>query len=123
MNARTELEPYFHEAQSWDADRAAQWRRSARLAWWVSAAGWTCAIAASIALAALMPLKRVEPFVVRVDNATGIVDVVPIYDGSSAPPEAATRYFLTHYLTVCERSISRPRKALRGVRRVSLAAT
>ena len=28
-----------------------------------------------------MPLKRVEPFVVRVDNSTGVVDVVPVYDG------------------------------------------
>ena len=51
----------------------------------------------------LMPLKRVEPFVVRVDNTTGIVDVVPVYDGRATPQEAVTRYFLTHYLTVCER--------------------
>ena len=50
-----------------------------------------------------MPLKRVDPFVVRVDNATGIVDVVPVYDGRATPQEAVTRYFLTHYLTVCER--------------------
>jgi type IV secretion system protein VirB8 len=103
VNARTELEPYFSEAQSWDADRAAQSRRSAEVAWWVSGAGWTCAVAASIALAVLMPLKRVEPFVVRVDNATGIVDVVPVYDGHAGAQETVTRYFLTHYLTVCER--------------------
>ena len=31
--------------------------------------------------AMLMPLKRVDPFVVRVDNSTGIVDVVPVYAG------------------------------------------
>jgi type IV secretion system protein VirB8 len=54
-------------------------------------------------LIALMPLKRVEPFVVRVDNTTGIVDVVPAYDGNAAPAEAVTRYFLSHYVTVCER--------------------
>jgi type IV secretion system protein VirB8 len=51
----------------------------------------------------LMPLKRVDPFVVRVDNSTGIVDVVPVYAGRATPEEAVTRYFLTHYLTVCER--------------------
>ena len=51
----------------------------------------------------LMPLKRVDPFVVRVDNSTGIVDVVPVYAGRPTPEEAVTRYFLTHYLTVCER--------------------
>jgi len=51
----------------------------------------------------LMPLKHVEPFVVRVDNTTGVVDVVPVYAGRSALPEAVTRYLLTHYVTVCER--------------------
>jgi type IV secretion system protein VirB8 len=94
---------YFHEAQSWDADRAAQFRRSARTAWWAAGAGWLCAVASALALAMLMPLKRVEPFVVRVDNSTGIVDVVPVYAGRATPEEAVTRYFLTHYLTVCER--------------------
>jgi type IV secretion system protein VirB8 len=59
------------------------------------------ATAASLAL--LMPLKGVEPFVIRVDNSTGIVDVVPVYTGNSPVDEAVTRYFLTHYITVCER--------------------
>jgi len=97
------MEEYFREAASWDADRAAQFRRSARTAWWVAAAGWLCATASAAALAMLMPLKRVDPFVVRVDNSTGIVDVVPVYAGQASAEEAVTRYFLTHYLTVCQR--------------------
>jgi type IV secretion system protein VirB8 len=103
MSTGAELHGYFREAESWDTDRIAQLRRNARVAWWVAAAGWTCAVAAALSILVLMPLKRVEPFVVRVDNATGIVDVVPVYDGSATPQEAVTRYFLTHYLTVCER--------------------
>jgi type IV secretion system protein VirB8 len=94
---------YFREAESWDADRAAQFRRSACRAWWVAGAGWLCAVATALALAMLMPLKRVDPFVIRVDNSTGIVDVVPVYAGHATAEEAVTRYFLTHYLTVCER--------------------
>jgi type IV secretion system protein VirB8 len=94
---------YFKEAESWDADRSARLRRSAAAAWWVAAAGWVSAVACAAALVLLMPLKQVEPFVVRVDNSTGIVDVVPVYAGAAAPDEAVTRYFLTHYLTVCER--------------------
>jgi type IV secretion system protein VirB8 len=50
-----------------------------------------------------MPLKRVEPFVVRVDSSTGIVDVVPVYAGHTGAAQAVTRYFLTHYVSVCER--------------------
>ncbi len=97
------LEGYFREAASWDADRAAQYRRRAVAACWVAGAGWLCAMASAFALATLMPLKRVDPFVVRVDNSTGIVDVVPVYAGHATQEESVTRYFLTHYLTVCER--------------------
>ncbi len=97
------LQEYFREAESWDRDRAAQLRRSACAAWWVAGAGWLCAVASALALALLMPLKRVDPFLMRVDNSTGIVDVVPVFAGRATQEEAVTRYFLTHYLTVCER--------------------
>lgn len=103
MSTETELAPYFEESRSWDADRAAQSRRSARVAWVVAAAGWLCAILASLAILGLTPLKRVEPFVIRVDNSTGIVDVVPSYGGKSPLGESVTRYLLTHYVNVCER--------------------
>jgi len=97
------LAAYFQEAATWDADRAAQATRSARRAWCVAAAGSTCALMTGAALALLTPLKQVEPFVVRVDNTTGVVDVVPVYSGTAAAEPAVTRYFLTHYISVCER--------------------
>jgi type IV secretion system protein VirB8 len=103
MSADRALRGYLEEAASWDADRVAQEARSRRVAWRAAAAGWLCAVASGAALALLMPLKRVEPFLVRVDNTTGVVDVVPVYSGHAALGEAVTRYFLTHYITVCER--------------------
>ncbi len=103
MSEAGALEAYFREAQSWDADRVRQARRSQRVAWMVAAAGWIAAIACSAALAGLMPLKRVEPFVVRVDSTTGIVDVVPVFTGTARMEEAVTRYFLYHYVSTCER--------------------
>ena len=103
MSAPTDLAVYLNESHSWDADRAALARRSERNAWYVAATGWACAVAASLALVVLMPLKRVDPFVIRVDNATGVVDVVPAYEGNKAFDETVTRYFLTHYVAVCER--------------------
>ena len=111
MNEDSPLQDYFREAESWDADRMAHLRRSARAALWAAAAGWTCAVAAATALVVLMPLKRVEPFVVRVDNSTGVVDVVPIYDGRATPQEAVTRYFLTHYSPSASDSILPPQRA------------
>lgn len=103
MKTDVALETYLTEAASWDADRVAMQRRSARIAWWVAGGGWVCALTVAMALMLLMPLKRVEPFVIRVDNTTGLVDVVPVYAGNEPMPEAVTRYFLDHYVTVCER--------------------
>lgn len=97
------LERYLKEAVSWDSDRQSRIRRSEKTAWWVAAGGWLCAIGGAVSLALLMPLKGVEPFVIRVDNTTGIVDVVPVYVGNAPMDQAVTRYFLTHYITVCER--------------------
>jgi len=97
------LDTYFAEAASWDADRAAQGRRTLRIAWVMAGAGWLCALTVAAALMLLMPLKRVEPFVIRVNSTTGVVDVVPVFAGKVEMPEAVTRYFLDHYVTVCER--------------------
>ena len=98
-----ELDAYFAEAREWDLDRISEAHRRAQIAWRVAGGAALCAVAASIALMLLMPLKRVEPFVVRVDNSTGVVDVVPIYAGQGPMDETVTRYLLTHYVTVCER--------------------
>ena len=103
MSGDRSLEAYFEQAASWDADRAARSRRSAVVAWIVAGAGWMCTGMVATALLLLMPLKRVDPFVIRVNETSGVVDVVPVYAGKAELPEAVTRYFLTHYVTVCER--------------------
>jgi type IV secretion system protein VirB8 len=97
-----ELAAYFREAVSWDEDRAAQTIRRARMAWMVAALGWTCALVVGVALALMMPLKTVEPYVIRVDNSTGIVDIVPMYAGHAEIGETVARYLLSHYVTTCE---------------------
>jgi type IV secretion system protein VirB8 len=97
------LAAYFAEAASWDADRYRQAARSARCAWVVAASGWLCAVLSLLALVLLMPLKQVQPFLVRVESTSGVVDVVPAYRGGAALEPAVTRYFLTHYVSVCER--------------------
>lgn len=103
MNEDAALAAYFAEAASWDADRAEQNARSARVAWRVATGACVLTAVAIVALMLLTPLKRVEPFVIRVDNTTGIVDVVPVFVGQAPMPEVVTRYLLDHYLTVCER--------------------
>jgi len=103
MSRDPAMDVYFAEAATWDRDREAMGRQSARIAWWVAGGASACTLALATALLVLMPLKRVEPFVVRVNGATGAVDVVPVYVGTEKFPQAIRRYFLTHYVSVCER--------------------
>jgi type IV secretion system protein VirB8 len=103
MKSDAALERYFEEAASWDRDRTAMNERSVLVAWRIAIGACVLTVMAIAALILLMPLKRVDPFVIRVDNSTGIVDVVPVYAGHTEMPEAVTRYFLDHYVTVCER--------------------
>ena len=120
MKREAELEGYFAEAASWDADRVATAKRLARLSLGVAGAGWLAVLLLSGALIPLMPLKRVEPFVIRVDNTTGVVDVVPVYTGKSAMPETVTRYLLDSLRDGLRALQLRDRRErLRGVRRLS----
>jgi type IV secretion system protein VirB8 len=58
-----------------------------------------------VALVALAPLKRVDPFLVRVDTSTGVADVIPNYVGTADLPETVLRHLATEYVTVRERYV------------------
>lgn len=103
MTTDCELEDYWREAAAWDFDRVEALRRSERNAWRIAIASASGALLSIATLALLVPLKQLVPFVVRVDNTTGIVDVVPTMVRPIDPGQAVTRYLLTHYITVCER--------------------
>lgn len=103
MSPDQELALYHQEAASWDSDQIAALKRGSLTAWRVAAAATGCTMMACVALILMLPLKKVEPFLIRVDASTGLVDVVPVYRGSEQLPQAVTRYFLTHYVVVCER--------------------
>ena len=97
---------YFEAAQGWDRDRAQAEQRSARRAWWVAGIAVVVALVAVGAVAALTPLKRVEPFVIRVDNTSGVVDVVPALEGTASETQAVTRYLVTQYVITRERYVA-----------------
>lgn len=99
---------YYEDATAWDIDRERRIKRSERIAWIVAACGVSCAIIASVAVMLLTPLKSVQPFVIRVDKATGIVNVVrTMRPGPTSYNEAITRYFLSTYIRARE-GYSRP---------------
>jgi len=102
--AKPDLKTYFDEARSWNADRLRSAERSRRLAWMAAALATTAAVAGMVAVAALTPLKTVEPFVVRVDRSTGAVDVMTALS-RQAPltyDEAVSKHFLAQYVRARE---------------------
>jgi type IV secretion system protein VirB8 len=98
-----DLEAYFRESSSWDADRVATLRRQVRTAYALNGVFATLAIASVCAVTALTPLKSVEPYLIRVNDTTGVIDTVPNYSGNVPISETVTRFLLAHYVTTCER--------------------
>jgi type IV secretion system protein VirB8 len=97
------LKAYFDKARRFDQDRLISLERSARIAWSIAIAAGGIAGIAIFSVAALTPLKTVEPFVVRVDNSTGIVDVVSALTSKAGSyDEAVTKYFAARYVRARE---------------------
>lgn len=123
MNDVRDLKPYFDEARSWNADRVQAAERSRRLAWGVAAAAGLLALVSVGAVAALAPLKTVEPFVVRVDRATGGVEVMSGLSKTTplTYDEAVTKHFLDVYVRAREGWL--PPAAEANFRQVTIMST
>lgn len=117
---RDDLKAYFQEARSWERNELGAARRSKRLAWTVAAGACLVAVVAVGAVAALAPLKTVEPFVVRVDQSTGAVDVMTGLKGTDhlTYDEAVSKYFLALYVRTREGWL--PQSAEQNFRQVAI---
>ncbi len=119
----SDLKAYFAEARTWDQDRLAAAYRSRRLAWTMAAIAAGLAGAAVTAVVVLTPLKTVEPYVVRVDRATGAVEVLRGLrdDGPARYDEAVTKSFLATYVRAREGWLAQAAEA--NFRQVSIMST
>lgn len=99
-----QLKPYLEEAKRWDQDRLRDLARSRRFAWIVAGVASLLATASVAAVATLAPLKTVEPYVIRVNEATGAVDVMTALRGTKpvSYDEAVTKNFLAQYVRARE---------------------
>lgn len=103
---------YMREALSWETSREQSLLRSRKVAWIVAGAALAIAGIEALAVAGLTPLKTVQPYVIRVDSSTGLVDVPQPLTHAPTPDEAMNRYFVQSYVTAREsydRDIASPR--------------
>lgn len=94
-----EVRQYLEESRGLERDYLDELVRSKRAAWRAAIAASALVGMALVALVALLPLKRVEGFVVRVDNATGSADLVTMLkDAPAAYGEVVDKYWVNKYV-------------------------
>ena len=97
--SKHEFAAYLREARTWETDKVQELSNSKKLAWWIALGSAGVTFCAVFAVAVLAPLKTVEPYVIRVDNSTGIVDVAQaMKDGKTNYDEAMNKYFTQWYV-------------------------
>lgn len=98
-----DTELYFGQARSWDQDRQRKSLRSERIAWGIAGLALLACAAEAVALAGLAPLKTVMPYIIRVNQTTGAVDVqTALTQQPMRYDEAVTKFFLAQYVRTRE---------------------
>lgn len=77
--------------------------QSNKRAWLIAFVSVGVAILSIVAMLLLTPLKTVEPYVIRVDNTTGMVDILTILDEEQISSiEALDKHFVAQYIKARE---------------------
>ena len=78
--------------------------KSNRRAWLIAFLSILISIISVTAIVLLTPLKTVEPYVIRVDNTTGMVDIITSVNETEflSDNEALDKYFTTSYVKMRE---------------------
>jgi len=93
----------FDQNLNWEAERIASLGKSERRAWRVAGGACVLTVAAIAAIAGLTPLKEREPYVIRVDNTTGHVDIITALDEKAVSyDEVMDTYWLRKFLVARE---------------------
>nr|CAC82756.1 TraJ protein [uncultured bacterium] len=99
----TDEKPVFEQAINWESSRVLSVEKSERRAWRVAFASVGVAVLAIAAIAMMMPLKESVPYVIRVDNTTGVPDIVTaITDKAVTGDEVMDKYWLAQYVRARE---------------------
>lgn len=90
-------------AFDWEDSHIQSLERSEKRAWGVAFTFAGCFALSVIGIVMLLPLKETLPYVVRVDNATGAVDLVTSIRGQNVEfDEVQDRYWITRYIRARE---------------------
>ena len=102
--AKQSKQDVLHDsALSWESSRIEQIERSERRAWRIAMISVLASAGLVVAIVLMMPLKENTPYVVRVDNTTGIPDIITSLDSKGVSvDEVMDKYWLAQYVRAHE---------------------
>lgn len=93
----------YETALSWESARLQMVVASERKAWNLVKLLAACFLLTCIALVCLMPLKTVAPYVIKVDESTGMAEVLSIANTREIPvSEMMNKYWVSQYVLARE---------------------
>ena len=93
----------FSKYISYETDREYMFKRSEKRAWLVTSVAIFLLIISWIILVIILPLKEVTPYVIQVNEKTGIPDVITVVDSEQLQAnEALDKYFVNSYIQIRE---------------------
>jgi len=99
----SDREDYYAAAKSWSESQSSVAARETRIAWRVAAGASVIALLLALALAFLVPLKSVQPYVLTVDRQTGAVEsATTVQSGKLSQNEAVIQAQLASYVIARE---------------------
>lgn len=98
------LENYYNGGQAYDDEIVSMYRRQTRNSRFVAVIGLVIGVAGMLMVAALLPLKTFEPYIVEVDKTTGYIEVK---SGLTQPltlsdEEAVTQAYIVRFIRARE---------------------
>lgn len=91
------------DAMDWEASKTLAREKSERRAWSVAILAGIMTVLSWLAIVIMMPLKESVPYVIRVDNATGVPDIVTAMDDKKVTgDEVMDKYWLAQYVLARE---------------------
>lgn len=98
--AKTNADLHFKAVREFENDRITLAFKSAKTAWRIAIIACVVTALMAAAIAMMMPLKKVMPYVIRVDNNTGYTDVVtPMSDAQTTYGQELDKYWLSKFVT------------------------
>lgn len=94
-----QAQAFIKAAKEFEVSRIRAIEKSRTMAWRVAGGASFIALVQAAALIAITPLKTVEPFVIRVDNNTGMTDVVSTMKTvDTTYDEVMNKFWLSQYI-------------------------